>query len=489
MCILDSKKEKEKLIIIKTTIMKTNKLITLALSFMALIAVTSCVEDDDYTVPVSHGAEENAALQLLLSQIEQNTVQLVSIEEVKSMYDSSDELPFEVDTDIVVKGYVSSSDATGNFFKEFYLQDAPENPTHGLQVIMSTSDTYNKYNKGREVYIKLKDLFIGETRVGNGVTSIGGGTESDQYGTTVTAITNSQESTKMLRSSTTETLIPLNLSFSDVTSDHIGIFVQFNDVEFADDLAGKRYFDPTQDYDTQRTLQACNGFDYSEFILETSAFSSFKNELLPTLNGSIAGVVTKNFTGDTILLALNTTDDVIFDNTRCSVLDINDFSVTYEEDFEGFGSYTAEGWTNVNISGSSTDWFVSGFNNNDYSRISAYNSGNAEADVWLVTPAIDLGTNTDNLLAFDLEVAYSNGIILSAYISTDFTGDPETATWEPLNAQIPYGPTNGFSGLAPVSAIDISSYDGNVHIGFFYEGSDPSATTRYHIDNLQVLSN
>ncbi|WP_339874281.1 DUF5689 domain-containing protein [Olleya marilimosa] len=469
--------------------MKTNKFLTLAFSFMALLAVTSCVENDDYSVPESQGNEENAALQTLLSEIDANLVQVVTIDEVKSMYDPNDETPFEVDTDIVVKGYVSSSDATGNFFKEFYIQDTAENPTTGLQIITSSSDTYNKFNKGREVYIKLKDLFIGETRIGNGIVTIGGGTESDQYGTTVTPVSNTLEGTNMLRSATTETLIPLNLSFAEVTGDHIGLFVQFNDVEFADDLAGERYFDPTQDYDTQRTLQACNGFDYSEFILETSAFSTFKNEKLPILNGSVAGVITKTFDGSGIILALNTTDDVVFENTRCSVLDIDQFSATFEEDFEDFGNFTGEGWTNVNVSGSSTDWFVSGFNDNDYARISAYNSGNAEADVWLVTPTIDLGTNLDNLLTFDLEVAYSTGIILSAYISTDFTGDPLTATWEPLIAQIPFGPTGGFGGLAPVSAIDISSYNGNVNIGFFYEGSDPSATTRYHLDNFKVLSN
>ena len=143
--------------------MKTNKLITLVLSFMALIAVSSCIEDDDYSVPQSQGAEENAALNALLIEIEAGDVQVVSIAEVKMMHNSID--PFEVDTDIVVKGYVSSSDATGNFFKEFYIQDAPENPTSGLQILMSTTDTYNKFNKGREIYIKLKDLFIFMIRV------------------------------------------------------------------------------------------------------------------------------------------------------------------------------------------------------------------------------------------------------------------------------------------------------------------------------------
>ncbi len=472
--------------------MKTNKLLTFAFSLMVLFTITSCVEDDDYTIPNSLGTEENALLASLLSNATE-----VSIAEVKAMYnsdpnndgDNSDAIPFEVDTDIYVKGYVTSSDQTGNFYKELYIQDTPSNPTGALKIILNRVDTYNQFNLGREVYINLKGLFIGEERTGNGVTTIGGNTESDQYGSTVVSLNENQISQFLLRGTTTEEIIPLNVEFADLSDSSVGLLVNVENVEFADDLAGFPYFDPIETFDTSRTLQTCSGFGYSQFQLETSSFATFKNEDLPTGNGTITAVVSKTFDGSSLILALNTTDDVNMEGERCTPLDINDFSVVFEEDFENFNGFANEGWTNDNISGTSTDWFISGFNNNDYARISAFNSNNSEADVWLVTPAINLTANTNKLLTFDLEIAYSTGIILSAHISTNFTGDPTTATWEPLNAEIPYGTTSGFGGLQPISAIDISEYDGDVYIGFFYEGSDPSATTRYHIDNLEILSN
>ncbi|APY01438.1 DUF5689 domain-containing protein [Lacinutrix venerupis] len=472
--------------------MKTNKLITLALSFMALIAITSCVEDDDYAVPNILGTEENKALANMLA-----TSTEVDFEYAKNLYnsdpnndgDNDDAIPFEVENDIYIKGYISSSDATGNFFKEFYIQNKAENPTSAFKVAIDQTDTYNQFNKGREVYINLKGLYIGEERTGSGVITIGGTTEFDSFGGTVDRVNQNQIKTNILRSETTVELTPLTVAFADITDAIVGVFVQVDNVEFADDLNGERYFDAVEVFDTQRTLQACGGFDYSEISLETSSFSTFKEELLPTGNGSLRAVVSKTFDGSTHVLALNTTDDVMLDNARCSLFNIDDFTVTFEEDFENFGGLTNEGWTNVNISGTSTDWFISGFDNNDYARISAFSSNNSEANVWLVTPAITLDADSDAILTFDLEIAYSNGIILSAYISEDFTGDPETATWEPLNAAIPYGVTNTFGGLEPISAIDISAYSGDVHIGFFYEGSDPSATTRYHIDNVRVLSN
>ena len=88
-------------------------------------------------------------------------------------------------------------------------------------------------------------------------------------------------------------------------------------------------------------------------------------------------------------------------------------------------------------------------------------------------------------IIFDLEIAFDNGNILSVLISTDFTGDASTATWTDLNANIPDGPGSGFGGFQSIPAVDLSGYDGDVYIAFFYEGTD-SETTRYHVDNISV---
>ena len=95
--------------------MKTNKFLTLILVLVATFAITSCVQDDDYTVPSSLGLEENENLNALV-----NNATEVSIADVKAMYQEGDFIE-AVETDIYVKGYVSSSDQTGNFFKEFYI--------------------------------------------------------------------------------------------------------------------------------------------------------------------------------------------------------------------------------------------------------------------------------------------------------------------------------------------------------------------------------
>ena len=292
------------------------------------LSLGSCVEDSDFSVPESLGTEENEVLNEILKQIDAGAIQLVSISEVKSMYKSFWKRPFQVDTDIIVKAYVTSSDQSGNFYKELYLQDSPDAPTSGIKLILNLTDTYNRFNNGREVYIRLKPptptnypngLYIGEERLGNKVITIGGGTETKQYGATVTSLSENQINTSVFRSEKTYNITPLVVQISQLSKDHIGLFVQIENAEFEENLNGERYFNPSENYDTSRTIQSCSGATYSIFELETSSFSSFKNELLPPGNGTVAGIISKTFDGSRLIMALNTTDDVNMNDMRCSL--------------------------------------------------------------------------------------------------------------------------------------------------------------------------
>ena len=142
------------------------------LTFISILTF-SCIEDDDYSVPQSVGLEENQNLTQLLSEIEDGYADLMTISELKNLFVNGE--VNEIESNLVVKGYVSSSDYSGNFYKEFYMQDEVENPTAGVKVAINQVDSYNQFNIGREVYIKLQGLTIGETNSGDGVVAIGGG--------------------------------------------------------------------------------------------------------------------------------------------------------------------------------------------------------------------------------------------------------------------------------------------------------------------------
>jgi len=472
------------IIINKKVMNKAIKSLKLMLILVASVAITSCVQDDDYTIPSSLGDEENKALTLLLE-----TGNELSFAEVKALYQEGEFIEPE-DTNVYVKGYVSSSDQTGNFFKEFYIQDSPTNPTSGLKVILNQVDTYNQFNLGREVYISLQGLYIGEERVGNGVITIGGGTETDQYGTTVTSLNEIQIRQKVLRSSVTETITPLNIGLTAITGDHVGLLVKVDNVEFADNLAGENYFDSSEVYDTQRILQDCSGFTYPQFILETSSFASFKNERLPIYNGSITAVVSKTFDGASLVLALNTTDDVDMVNPRCTLLDIEDFEIVFNEGFDsGLGD-----WEVINTLGTQ-EWYASNYQGEGYVRGSAYDDGDIlEMISWLISPSIDFDANENERLILQVADAFSNGQPLKAYYSNDYVAgtNPDDATWIEIGAsEIAALPENtGFFNNVydATGLINISMISGDAVLAFVYDSDDASISSTLDLSNVQILA-
>ncbi|QXP80435.1 MULTISPECIES: DUF5689 domain-containing protein [Winogradskyella] len=477
---------------------KAIKFSKLMLVLIASIAITSCVQDDDYTIPTSLGDDENYDLQDLIDNYNE-----VPFSYAKALYNSDpnnddendDAIPFQVTDSIYIKGYISSSDKAGNFYKELYIQNSAENPTSAMKVILDQVDNYNQFNKGREVYIKLLDLHIGEERTGSGIYTIGTDPEFDQYGGTVTSLNFNQIATNILRSNVSEEIVPLNLTFSEVTDDHVGMFVEVNNVEFADNLAGLRYFDPVEVYDTSRTLQTCSGFGYETFLLETSSFADYKTDLLPEGNGTIKAVVSKTYDATSYILALNTVDDVNMENDRCSALDPSDFTNIFSEDFETATNNTDldfTGWTNFAEAGS-WRWREKTYQDNSYTEFSTFGSGNDSNIAWLVTPGFDMDAQANEFLNFKAAQHHvdSDANTLEVFVSSDFDGtDVLGATWIPLSANLP-SQNNSWYEFVDSGLIDLSSYTGTIHIAFKVVGSgnNEALDGAYQIDDISIMAN
>ena len=471
--------------------MKTINFKIFASSILVCLAMVGCVQDDDFSVPSSVGTEENASLADLLSRIENGNVQLISIEELKAQF-ISDDPATQIVSELAVKGFVSSSDATGNFYKEFFIQNSAENPTDAVKISLNQVDSYNQFNIGREVYVYLKDMYLGEANEGDGVFTIGSSANGDGE---VEGFTANEIPFHIYRSSTTEPIVPKLVT--GLSANDIGIFVSLESVEFPTSEAGLPYVSPMDDYDTQRTLQRCSGFDYTNFLLETSSFASFKNEILPSGGGSIAGVVSKTYNGSELVLALNSSDDVQMNGSRCELLDINDFSPIFEDDFESypnFSSLNGNGWTNY-IEAGSRDWFVktSSDSQNSGSKmvsLGSYNTGDASTIAWLITPVIDLDAQGVEFVKFISSNSYSDSSELELLISTEWDGTEstiESSSWETLNANI-VSDGEFYQNWVDSGLVDLSLFSGNGYIAFKYIGSgQPSFDGTYEIDDFQVL--
>lgn len=468
-------------------IMKKIKFRTFVAVIITCLVTVACVQDDDFTIPSSIGNEENENLTNLLSRIEAGEVQLITIDQLKAQFISDDEAT-EIASEIAVKGYVSSSDATGNFYKEFFIQDAAQDATSAIKISLNQVESYNQFNMGREVYIYLKDLYLGEANGGDGVYTIGGDMNSDGE---VEALTANEVPMYLFRSENSYTIVPKVVSA--LSSNDVGIFVTLNDVEFTTSGVGQPYVSPTDDYDTQRTIQRCTGFNYSTFLMETSAFASFKNEILPSGGGSISGVVSKDYYGDNLVLALNTSDDVLMDGSRCELLDINDFTEIISEDFQSAIHNTNldfPGWTNFAEEGAWV-WRERVYSGNGYTEFSTYNSPDDVNIAWLISPGVDLDAQENEFLNFKMAQHHLQSDLNTAevFISTDFDGSNVLeATWISVSANLP-SQSNSWYQFVDSGLIDLSSYSGTLHVAFKVTGSgtDQTLDGAYQLDDFTIL--
>lgn len=481
--------------------MKINKTTALLIAFLLGVSFNSCVEDGDYSVPQDLGDSENVEVEKILTELDDKngSLELISIKNLKNLF--IEDKATEITSDLVVKGYVTSSDRRGNFFKEIFIQDKVEDPEAAIKIVLNLNDTYNKYNLGREVYIRLKGLFIGETRSGDGVITIGGVANGNE----VDDISVRQINENLFRSSVTAILKSKTMNLSDVSEDNLGMFIQIENAQFQKNIYQLTFTDPEEQFDTQRILESCseNG---SSIFLETSSFATFKFAPLPTGSFTINSVVSKTFNGSNLILVLNDKNDIIETGERCDppVLDcgtsqVHNATILFEEAFESqtrnrpiYGN----GWTNYQELGTETweAYTATGTNASQgiSARVGAFRSGDDKTVAWLITPEIDLDTNTNVKLSFETSSSFSDASNLELFISNNWDGTNQgvaSATWLSLSAAYIVQNSDSFASWFESGIINLSCGSGKIHIAFKYTGSgNDSNDGTYELDNIKITA-
>ncbi len=468
------------------------RFISIFLIIASTLLSTSCVHEN-FDVPTPSENRTNLKLKAILDSIQNNASwNLIAIKDLKSRFNSGD-APLLIDKNDVIKGYVVSSDLHQNFFQEIYIQDAPENPTCGIKIASSLQKSYTKYNKGREVYIHLKDLYLGETNSGDGITAIGGKRKLNDI-KEIDVLSISQLEKQVLRSEVTETIIPNTIKIPEINDNSLGTLVRIENLFFNEELIGKPIVSINDDFDTQREILSCNGFHLDKTFIETSTFASFANVSIPSGGGYLEAIVTRDFRGDTFVLVLNSFDDVVFNDTACNTLDATTFTTSIDEDFEnttGTGNVNISGWTNFKQEG--TKLFKLYDDEDTGSRaikIGSFASRNDQTISWFITPPIDLDTSESEFFSFESSNSFSDNSDLKVLISTDWDGVTDhiaTATWEELPARVAHD-KESFENWVRSGDINLSSYNGTAYIGFKYIGSgDEENDGTYEIDNIKLL--
>ncbi len=466
--------------------LKINRFIVL---LFTLVVMLSCVKDDDYDVPNTDP---------VVPEIEGTIITIDSLLNLLLQEQNGDPNVFLnfTESDLYISGFVISNDEAGNFFEELIIQDLPENPIRGVRLLIDVNPLFTSFEFGRKVFVKLDGLTVGYAN--DGILTLG----AFASGSVINKISESLMPETVIRDVILNEITPLEVNISDFEMDKTNLYIRLNDAQFnRNEATGiyRRTFagEPDDEFDGERTLESCSS--PSSTILSTSTYSDFKAILLPQGRGALDGILTRDYYNENFNIVLNTPETIYFDNEdRCDpefffcTTESGGGDVFYNENFESFNSieeFVEAGWTNTNINKGDTLWEIGSFSNSNYVQITGYSSGEDIIEVWLVTPTINLENTTNEELLIDIQSSYDNGTILSVLFSSNFTGDITTATWDLLDVLIPVGPSEGFGDFETVGPINISCIEGAINIAFLYEGSDPNATTRYHIDNIKITGN
>ena len=275
--------------------MKTKNILKLIMLTVLAFTFNSCVEDSDFSIP-SVNVEDPGLTAT-------NTIQSVR----DMLVYSNAVIDFEktVGENLIIEGYVVSSDESGNIYKTISIQNSPENPTAAIQLAVDATDTYSFYEIGRKVYVKLNGLGLHSN---NGVLEIG-----QLNGTSVDRISASSYKDIIIRSTETATITPLVLnSIADITDTHVNMLIQLNDMRSVEKNA--TYANTNNTYSVNRYFESCN--DREQIIMRNSGFADFKAQSIPAKRGSIVAVLGK-YRNDFQLFIRDTNDVMFSDDYDC----------------------------------------------------------------------------------------------------------------------------------------------------------------------------
>lgn len=258
--------------------------------FVFFLFVVSCVDNNEFGPPetdCNNDVQVNTSFADLDSLAGEETIQIKD--------------------DLILEGYVISSDKAGNFYNVLYLQDAASDPKAGLQIKIEQSNAHLFFPLGSKVMVKLKDLYLKKKEENREL-----GSAFSSFGNiSIGRLPSKKVFEHIFLSCDQETLVaPFLTTVQGLDTLPSHTLVQIENLEFHDDALGQIYAEPEEE--TERILQDC---EENQVVMINSGYADFQEEPLPAGNGTLTGILIKD--GNMPKLMIRTLEDVEFTNERC----------------------------------------------------------------------------------------------------------------------------------------------------------------------------
>ena len=382
----------------------------------------------------------------------------------------------EITEDIMIKGIIVANDETGNFYKTLVIQDE----SAGISISINATDLYNLHPIGMEMYINCNGLIMADFA---GTISIGGSTFINNSGNPqLGGIEESLLTQYVFRGLKDQELPILNRNINELSNSDISSIVQISDLEFIDAQSNVPFADAINLQSINLTLADC---DENTILLRSSGYSNFASELTPGGNGTITAIYSV-FNQDKQLFIMDP-EDIEFNGDRCDgqsgggdpdpdPMGTNILNETFSSQAD-FDVLNIPGWTNIAEVGSDEErWYKKSFDDDQYAEATAFQSNDDENILWLITPAIEIDGKT--VLSFTSAQHHWEQDGFSVWISNDFDGDVEDASWQTIDCTLPTE-NNDWYEKVESGNVNLNSYfsAGEVHVAFKYEGSNAAGET------------
>lgn len=397
-------------------------------------------------------------------------------------------------TDDIIEAYITSSDASGNFYKSISLQDVQTGGPApvGFSFSIDKAMLYQSgYFTGRKVFIKLKGLAVakvfGSLRLG-----IIDPTDATRIESLPAADLDKHlfASSTVVDESTLVRTMTLVMAAADVNQNTL---IEIDNVQFSDNSLGKNLFD-----ESLNSAGLGTNHDIVDYVLggrgrfcRISKFAPFSINKVPTGRGSIRGVMSK-FNSDFQFTVRNESDfklSLARSYNFPSTLNENFSSYTGSSSYNVFTSYTAfPNYLNFTIVPTGTKkWFVK---SPGFISMSAFGGNVEDAKAYFMVPINMTDANTFN---FSIAVGFfTNKLGLKIYRTTDYSPGmniKDATLFEITSAfTLPSATSTAFtsSGTYNIPA----NITGNGYFVFEYTGTNistgPPVTTTIDIDNIVV---
>lgn len=434
----------------------------LALIFLIFIECDSTIQ---FPIPSNTNTEisveVNSSIQVIWERVQQSETGFIQFEASEN--------------ELWVEGYVTSSDAAGNFYKELYIQDSPKDPKRGLRFLVDKTALHNLAPKGSKVYIRLNGLGAG---IHQGVLSLGT-YEADGVASLPAPLIEQH----LKRTNEVFELEALPTDLNELSPNLVGLYLQLESVQFSSSEQGKSFSSEAfDDFDGERWLVSCA--EYRSLILSSSTFSKFKSVLIDSLSGSIKGILTRDYFNEKNIFKINHPEEIQFQNSRCDPY--------FEENFESepLGKFEKEGWINW-IEKGSKYWEVYEDENSlgQSLQIGSYRSGDAKTISWLITPELKFESLQNPQFGFRTSTSFLDKSELEVFYSYNFNGaidQIKEASWKPLNAIIATEQENDRLWIDS-GEIALTAFNRPVYIAFRYSGSGKTAEDgTFELDDIRL---